>query len=214
MVSRPHDYVPAAGRDFLLPLYDPFLRFVLREGTFKRRLVEQARIQPGQRVLDLGCGTATLTILAQRRHPEAQLVGVDGDPKVLAVARRKLAEAGLAIPLDQALAWDLPYPADSFDRVLSCLVFHHLMRDEKLRSLREVRRVLRPGGSLHIADFGPPSSRLGRALARRLQRGERLGDNVAGRLPELLAEAGFRDAAQTGRHTTLGGVLGFVRGTR
>ena len=58
--ERPAGYVPAAGQDWLLPLYDPFLRWVMRESVFKTRLVREARIAPGQRVLDLGCGTATL----------------------------------------------------------------------------------------------------------------------------------------------------------
>jgi ubiquinone/menaquinone biosynthesis C-methylase UbiE len=214
MSERPVGYVPAAGSDFLLPLYDPFLRFVMREHTFKRRLVAEAAIEPGLRVLDLGCGTATLTMLAKRLHPEAELVGVDGDPKVLEIARRKVADSGLAISLDQALATELPYPDDSFDRVLSCLVFHHLTREEKLRALAEVRRVLRPGGRLHVVDFGPPGSRLERALTHFFHHGDRLDDNLAGRLPALFTEAGFRGAEQTGRQLTPGGVLAFVRGTR
>ena len=76
----------------------------MRESTFKRRLVEQARIEKGQRVLDLGCGTGTLTILIKKSHPEAEVIGLDGDPNILEIARTKIAKAGLDITLDQGIA--------------------------------------------------------------------------------------------------------------
>jgi ubiquinone/menaquinone biosynthesis C-methylase UbiE len=212
--ERPHGYVPAASYDWLLPLYDPVLRWVMREDIFKRRLVEAARIGPGQRVLDLGCGTATLTLLAKRLHPAAELVGLDGDPKVLEIARRKVGRAGLEIRLDEGLCTALPYPEAHFDRVLSCLVLHHLTREEKERTLAEVRRVLRPGGSLHVVDFGPPRSAWGRALVRVFHHGDRLGDNLAGFLPDLFREAGFIDVDEPTRFATLAGALVLVQGAK
>ena len=69
-------YIPAAGYDWLLPLYDPLHRWLVGEGVM-RALVDDANIGPDQRVLDIGCGTAILTILAQRLHPEAEVVGLD-----------------------------------------------------------------------------------------------------------------------------------------
>lgn len=63
MESRPDEYVPAAGHDWLLPCYDPVCHFVLRERRFKERLVGQTAAPDGGRVLDLGCGTATLTLM-------------------------------------------------------------------------------------------------------------------------------------------------------
>lgn len=214
MSERPRDYVPAASYDWLLPLYDPVLRWVLRENTFKRRLVEAARIEPGQRVLDLGCGTATLTILAKRLHSRAEILGLDGDPKVLEIARRKVERAGLDLRLDEGLCTELPYPEAHFDRVVSCLVLHHLTREEKERTLAEVRRVLRPGGSLHVVDFGRPATALGRVLVRLFQHGDRLADNLAGRLPDLLRAAGFTGVEEPTRFATLGGALVLVQGTK
>ena len=77
-MSNAHDkYIPALRRHRLTPLYDPLQRWLLREMTFKTRLMKRARIQAGQRVLDLGCGTGTLSVLVKRTHPDAEVVGLD-----------------------------------------------------------------------------------------------------------------------------------------
>ena len=104
MTDTHRKYIPALRFGWLTPLYDPLVRWTMREAVFKPKLVEQAHIQPGHHVLDLGCGTATLTILIMKRHPEAQVIGLDGDPTVLARARTKLANAEVTIRLDQGLA--------------------------------------------------------------------------------------------------------------
>src|SRR5881397_4449089 len=93
-------YVPAAGWDWLLPLYDVFAWLVGSEGMH-RQLVDQADIEPSHHVLDIGCGTGNLTLLIKRLHPRAEVVGLDPDPKALARARRKAEERGLAVPLDR-----------------------------------------------------------------------------------------------------------------
>jgi ubiquinone/menaquinone biosynthesis C-methylase UbiE len=211
--GRPAGYVPAAGQDWLLPLYDPFLRWVMREGVFKTRLVREARIAPGQRVLDLGCGTATLTLLVERLHPDARVTGVDGDPKVLEIARRKVEAAGSRIGLDRGLAYELQYPDASFDRVLSSMVFHHLTPQHKLQTLREVARVLAPGGSLHVVDFGPTTP-LRERLMGLFEHGQNVRDSLEGRLVDLMREAGFYDATETGRHRSPLVSLSFHRGSK
>jgi ubiquinone/menaquinone biosynthesis C-methylase UbiE len=94
----------------------------MREEHFKLRLIQQAKIHPGMRVLDLGCGTGTLTILIKQLHPDAEVVGMDGDRAVLEVARSKANQAGVDITVDHGMAFQLPYPYNSFDRVLSSLM--------------------------------------------------------------------------------------------
>lgn len=202
--------MPAAGHDLFLPLYDPVLRLLLRESAFRRRFLAQADVDPDHRVLDLGCGTGTMAMLIRQRRPGSMVVGVDGDPKVLDVARRKAARASLSIQFDQALADRLPYPARSFDRVLSSLVLHHLAHDEKLGALREALRVLEPGGGFHLADFGPPVGWYAAAVARFAGRSERLGENLRGGLPQLLAEAGFHEVAERGHHNTPFGTIALL----
>ncbi len=209
--ARPKDYVPAFGYDFLLPLYDPLQRWVLREETFKKRLISDAAIAEGHRVLDLGCGTGTLTLFIKQLHPRASVVGLDGDAKALARAERKARAAGVDIHFDEGLSYALPYADGSFERVLSSLMIHHLSHEQKLMTLREVRRVLVPGGSLHVVDIGPPASRLGRLLAHVAHHGERRRDSVEGRLGEICREAGFVEAEEGGQHRTLLATLVFHR---
>jgi ubiquinone/menaquinone biosynthesis C-methylase UbiE len=214
MSERRERYIPAAGRDWLLPLYDPVLRFVLREGALKGRLLEQAAIRPGQRVLDLGCGTGTLAVMIKRACPEARVVGLDGDPKALAIARRKAARAGVEIAFDQGFADALPYLEASFDRVLSSLVFHHLGRETKRRSLAEILRVLAPGGSFHLLDFGRPVAWWERALCPLVLRSSEQRDNVAGRLAHLLGEAGFCDVEELGHRGAIVSSFWYYRAAR
>lgn len=103
----------------MIGLYDRVLAVTMREAAFKRRLVEQTRIGTGDRVLDLDCGPATLTLLVKRTDPDADVVGIDGDSNVLRLARKKTVGAGLAVALDKGMSLALPYPDASFDRVLS-----------------------------------------------------------------------------------------------
>lgn len=195
-------YVPALGFDRLTPLYDPVVRVTTRERTFKRRLLDQAAIAPGDRVLDLGCGTGTLALWAKRREPRAEVTGVDGDPAVLQQARTKAAKEGLNLRLDEGLADALPYPDGSFDVVVSSLLFHHLPRRVKEGAAREVARVLRPGGFLHVADFGRAPDPLARAqfiFIQAFDGFQTTRDNVSGQLPEIFSRAGLADVCERGR---------------
>jgi len=201
MGSQTRSFVPAAGRDALLPFYDPLVR-ALGTGRLRRWLVESARIRPGARVLDLGAGTGELALAVKRMHPDADVTGVDPDPRALARARAKAAAAGLAIRFDEGFGDALPYEAASFDHVVSSLVLHHLPVDQKGGALRDARRVLVPGGALHVLDFGPPSGGFARLLAHLLHRGEAMEDQLAGRLPDRIRAAGFADVAELGRRGT------------
>lgn len=210
MQTEPRRFIPAAGHDWLLPLYDP-LTWILGGDDLKRPLIQQAAIAPGLRALDIGCGTGSLTLLLKKLHPGVEVVGLDPDPKALAIAKRKVQRAGLAIQLDQGFSDQLPYPDASFDRVFSSMMFHHLKSEEKAATLREVLRVLRPGGSLHLLDFGPPRSRVSRALAHVLHRAEHLRDNFEDRILTFLSQAGFARSEEIGHRATLVGSLSFYR---
>jgi ubiquinone/menaquinone biosynthesis C-methylase UbiE len=191
MSTRPEGYVPAAGHDHLLPLYDPVLRFLLREDSFRRDVVARAALGPRARVLDVGCGTGTQALRLARAHADAEVTGIDGDAKVLAIARAKLARAGARVTLDEGLATSLPYPAARFDRVVSTLVFHHLVDADKRRAASEIRRVLAPGGMFLLVDFGPPRNLLERLGARLFAHAEHAATNLREGLRALLVDAGF-----------------------
>ena len=114
----------------------------MREKIFKRYLVEHAHLAPKQRVLDLGCGTGTLTVQIKQFLPEIDMFGLDGDSNVLLIAKRKADDIGANINWQQGLAFDLPYPTGAFDRVISSLMFHHLNASNKLKTFKEVRANL------------------------------------------------------------------------
>jgi ubiquinone/menaquinone biosynthesis C-methylase UbiE len=210
-MSKPHkEYIPALSYDLLTPLYDLVIRLTMPESRFKGRLIEQADIRESSRVLDLGCGTGTLTILIKKTHPDAKVVGLDGDPKILNIARTKAAKAGMELTFNKAMACELPYPDATFDRVVSSLVFHHLTRGDKVRALQEVFRVLRPDGELHVADWGKPQNMLMRvaSLPLRIFDGlETTRDNVNGLLPDMFRDAGFEEVKEPARFMTLFGTL-------
>lgn len=213
-MSVPDKYIPALSYDRLTPVFDPVLRWSMRELELKRRLIVQARIEPGQRVLDLGCGTATLTILIKQLQPGAEVVGLDGDPKILTIAEAKVVQAGVDLTLDQGLAYDMPYPDQSFDRVVSSLVIHHLTTENKRRAFTEIYRVLQPGGELHVLDFGRPHNLYTALVSPLIRRLEEAADIVQGLLPVMLREAGFDQVDVTRRFTTIFGSLSLYRAWR
>src|SRR5215831_17907872 len=144
-------YIPAATYHWLLPLYDVVAKLIGSEAAH-RQLVDQADIGPSHHVLDIGCGTGNLTLLIKRLHPRTEVVGLDPDPEALARARRKAEKQGLAVRLDRGFSDELPYAEASFDRVFSAFVLRPLALDEKEKTLREARRVLRSGGALCALD--------------------------------------------------------------
>lgn len=214
MKTLSDSYIPALKYRWLTRFYDPVVRVTTREATFKGALLQQADIQGGHRVLDLGCGTGTLALLAKRAHPGAGVFGLDADPEALQLAKRKLEAAGIEVQLDQGLASALPHADESFDRILSSLFFHHLASDLKLEVMREVLRVLRPMGEFHIADWGKATNsvmRLAFVGVQLLDGFVTTTDNVRGVLPDLLGLAGFAKVETTNSYATILGTLSLYR---
>jgi ubiquinone/menaquinone biosynthesis C-methylase UbiE len=201
-------YVPAAGRAGLTRLYDPLVRITMREGAWRPQLVQEVAEGGPSSVLEVGCGTGTLTLALADALPAAEVSGLDGDPEALAIARAKEGAGG--VRWIEGMAQELPMATDSADRVLVSLLLHHLVPAAKREALAEIRRVLRPGGRLHVADFGPPGDPLMAAAFRLLglfDGREPTRDHAAGLLPDYLEKAGLGPVRATGRVRTASGRL-------
>lgn len=213
MTGSNQEYIPALGIKALTPFYDWIQRWIVRDTRYKSRLIEQAGIQAGHRVLDLGCGTATLAIMVKQTVPAADVIGLDADPQMLSVARSKSARENIQIQLDEGMTFNLPYPDASIDRVLSSLMIHHLKTPDKEKTAREIQRVLKPGGQLHVIDFGKQRTLYGKLLAPFLHKFEEANDNIDGRLPEIFEQAGLR-VREMGDFMTFFGSLTFLYGEK
>src|SRR4026208_2470520 len=138
------EYIPALSCRFLTPFYDFIQKYIVRDVRYKSLLIAQANIQPGQHVLDLGCRTGTLAIMAKQAQPAAEVAGLDADPDMLKVAKYKSDQMKTMVKFDVGFTNQLPYPDESFDRVLSSIMIHHLKTPDKWQTAQEVYRVLKP----------------------------------------------------------------------
>jgi SAM-dependent methyltransferase len=207
-------YVPAAGIDALTGVYDVGVRLTMREGRWRRLIVDEiAAVQP-RVVLDVGCGTGTLTIAAADELREARVVGLDGDRKVLDLARRK--DGSERVEWVEGLADELPFGDGEVDALMTTLVFHHLPLGIKRASLVEARRVLRPGGRLVVGDWGRPQDPVMSVAFLALQCLDgfaNTGDNRRGLVPQLITEAGFDELHVLRRLRTVAGTFEVMAAT-
>ncbi|MFD9736190.1 class I SAM-dependent methyltransferase [Umezawaea sp. NPDC059074] len=203
------DYLPAMAKRSLR-FYDPLSKLMGAKDA-QWQLVAQAAIEPGSTVVEIGCGTGNVLLLAKRAVPTATVIGLDPDPEALALARRKAARAGLELRLDRGYAGQLPYADGSVDRVLSSFMLHHLPGGQKLDALREVRRVLAPGGSLHVLDFDHQEPA---PLRKLIKHGHGHGHAAAASALGLMVEAGLVDAAEVARGKSRLGGSAYYRASR
>ena len=199
-------YVPANGRFLPTAIYDRSIAITMREGAWRSRLVEEVLSGEPRDVLDLGCGTGTLAIAMAQAPNGARITGIDGDAEILEIARGK--EGSEEIELVEGLADALPFADGCFDRVVCSLLLHHLDPAVKRAALAEALRVLRPGGRLHVADFGRSQDPLMRILFAGLQVLDGISntaDHPAGRLPAMIETAGFHSVKRTERLRTAWG---------
>lgn len=206
-----HDYLPASGRDALLPFYDLMSR-VLGAPKVHRTLIELAGLTDSARTLEIGCGTGNLTLMVKRLHPHVEVVGIDPDPLALARATRKA--SGRSVRFDRGYSQALPYPDESFDRVLSAFMLHHLDGDVRNRTAEEALRVLRPDGALYLVDMGGHVVPSDGFMARRQLRSARLRANMGDGIPNLLLGAGFAECAELTSRKTRAGRMTFYRASR
>ncbi|MDP3801983.1 MAG: class I SAM-dependent methyltransferase [Brevundimonas sp.] len=189
-----------------------------RERVWRARLLDQVAPKPGETIIDLGCGTGSFAVSLAQRAPGACIIGVDPDGDILRRAQSKADAAGEDIRFVEGFSRDLAAIVGDgvADTVVSSLVFHQLPMEEKRRGIAASLRALKPGGTLHIADYGRQAGVM-RTLFRIVQSldgYENTQPNADGVLPRLIGEAGFANVRESGTLPTLTGSISFYRAER
>lgn len=195
------EFTPALGYGFLTPVYDLAVGLLTRERRWRGDLARLVDPQPGDRILDVGCGTGSLLVRLGKLEPDAEFIGLDPDPEVLRIAGAKALRKGVDVTwiegfLDDQTASQI----GSVSKVVSSLVFHQTAVEEKAHILSAIRGVLAEGDRLFIADYGLQRNRIMRALFRStVQLIDGIADtqpNADGCLPKMIAAADFHDVRE------------------
>ena len=215
------NFTPPLGFHALTGLYDKLIARTTDENSWRPAFVRQVSPRPGHRILEFGCGTGGLLKTFADTEPRAHYVGLDPDMSAQRIARDKLADSHAKITFVEGFADALPNHKElepaSFDRIVCCLMLHHLTRDAKRATLGNAHQLLKPGGELHIADWSKPSSlkmRLAYLQIQLIDGFKTTADNARGLLPIFMADAGFHNITETISTPTRYGQFGFFRATK
>lgn len=215
--ERKRPYIPALRFEFLTRFYDPLVRITTREVAFKKALIAQANLQNDQTILDLACGSGTLSVGIKKDFPGSEIFAFDVDHQILDQAHRKAEKHGCKINFLRGYSDDLPFADHTFDRIFSTLFFHHLSLERKITTLRDILRVLKPDGEFHLADFGLPRNKTQFALSkvvRAIDGFESTHDNLRGRLGLLMEQNGYGIVERTGFYKTILGTIRLFKATK
>jgi ubiquinone/menaquinone biosynthesis C-methylase UbiE len=174
----------------------------------RKMTVDHALINQGDHVLDIGCGTGDVTLVAKTRAgKDGQVFGIDPAPEMIMVARNKAAHKSLEIDFRVGVIESLTFGDASIDVVTSSMMMHHLPEDLKARGLAEIYRVLKPGGRLLIADFMRPTGSFLNHLFIAFTRHQGLKSGIED-LQKLLKDSGFSQITRLEEKVL---IIGFVR---
>jgi len=181
----------------------------MKESQLKSRLITQLNLKDNEKILDFGCGTGTLMLMIKKTRPGCAVFGIDIDSQVLEIAERKAHREGMDIHLIKYDGFTIPFTNESFDKAVTSFVLHHLSTEEKFRIFKEIYRVLKKSGEMHILDFGIQRTLYTRLLTSVTKRLEPIEDNILGKIPDYLMISGFENVEELHSENTLLGTVSF-----
>lgn len=212
------NYIPALRFKALTKVYDSLLSITFPEKKIKQGLINQLQLTGTETILDFGCGTGTLTIMINEQFPSVNIIGIDVDEEIIAIAEKKIKAADLNIPVKKYDGESLAFLGhQQFDRIVSSLVFHHIPTATKRTILSQLYSTTKPGGELHIADFGKPKNLYTKAafgVLRRFDGVENTSVNAQGLLPDFIQDAVFAEVEIMQSFNTAFGTVDLLRAKR
>ena len=210
------NYIPALKYNWLTKFYDGLIENFLRENFFKTALLNQASVPNPKSVIDIGSGTGTLTLMLHKKFPDAIVAGIDGDQRIISIANKKNTGLG-KVYFQQGMSYNLPFDENNAHIITSSLMLHHLGDADKLKTLKECLRVLKPKGEMLIADWGKASNPLMRLLfyiVQFLDGFETTTSNTKGMVAEYMKQAGFANVTVCQKIDTLLGTIDIYKGNK
>ena len=184
---------------------------------FREKFIQQINPSVSENILDFGTGTAEIAILLKQAAPQANITAIDIDPKVLEIAKRKITSKNVVVKIIEYDGKVFPLSSNYFDKVVSCLVFHHLSPEQKALALAEIFRVLKPGGKIYISDWGLERNWLKAKFLNFYKYFDLLKyivENGKGLLPQYMTKEGFKDVIESTYLKTITSTLCYYEGRK
>jgi ubiquinone/menaquinone biosynthesis C-methylase UbiE len=211
-----NDKLMKSQMEKMVPSYDSYMKKVTfgREHVLREETVNLAQVKAGDCVLEIGCGTGTLTLAAKRKvGASGKAFGIDLIPGMIEASQRKAAQANEDITFQSGSIDDIPFPANQFDVVMCSFMIFHMSETVRRKGIAEIYRVLKPQGRLLVLDMALPTQPLPRAIAKMLFGG--MLEHELQELRPLMEASGFSDIEiAPAKFRVLGlPVLSYVRGS-
>jgi ubiquinone/menaquinone biosynthesis C-methylase UbiE len=172
--------------------YDSYMKKITlgREAALRSATVGLAQIKPGESVLEVGCGTGTLTLAAKKKAGlSGKVCGIDIIPGMIERCRQKASQANLDVDFGPGSIEEVPFPDNTFDAVMCSFMIFHMSDEVRRKGISEILRVLKPGGRFLVIDLALPEAQVSKSIAK-LFLGFLLDHDLKELVP-LMAEAGF-----------------------